>query len=224
MAQTSDISDMEKAILHMPVNLEFSDGQYKMRYYTDTTHYYIHWTASDSCNIEISETDSLLIDAEKFFSNLPKSASLMDTSLFVFYTRLFHKVFNQPILYDKALNYFSAIYPIEYDVFMVTAIINENNKVALRYVNKADSSINDVILNRILSKRIIHKIKKLSSLPTVPCEGNNFQVPAIIIEYKYQGKYNALPFMTFEASELYIKSYKLMKKLHKIAVRKVKRQ
>jgi len=223
---TTQMSATEATFFLIPEQLVLDNGQYKIQYYTDSTYYYISKVAvPDSCDIKIVETDSLLINMEKLFSNFPieYDHDIDDTAFFVFYSRLYHKIFNQPILYNTDLNYFSSIYTwLWMKDYMVTAIINDNGKISLKYANREDSVISEIMLNRIVSKSISHKIKKIAQLPIDTCKCENFMTPPIIIEYKYKGKYNALPFVSFESPKPYIKSYRLTKKLHRIAVRKLK--
>ena len=216
-------SAMEAAILNIPENLEFNNGTYKMHYYTDTTQKIISWVASDSCKIEISETDSIIVDIETLCSNHPAKMVEEDNAFIVFYSRKLHKTLQQPILYNKNLNYFSAIDTwTGEDTYMVTVIIKDKNEAVLRYVNIDDASINDIELSRTMSRRITHKINKIAKLPVASYVCEDFIIPPIIIEFKYKGMYNALPIVTKEAPKPYIMSYKLMNKLHGIAIRKLK--
>lgn len=214
----AQLQEIEYVIFNFPKNINIINGMYNIDYYIEND--------SDTALIRKIEMDSLLLDSGKFFLNFPTTfkLNLNDTSDFVFYSRLYHKIFHQPILYNKDLNYFSSIYTWLWEKdYMVTAIINDNGKISLEYVNKEDSSINKFVLSRIKSKYIIHKIRKIANLPILPYDGNsNFTCPPIIIEYKYKGKYNVLPIVTLDAPKLYIKSYRLTKKLHRIAVRKSK--
>lgn len=178
----------------------------------------------------IERVDSLLFNPDYFFPHFPKRYELnyTDTADFILFSDLY-KELHQPILYNKNLNYLSVLDPwttCKGDPifgYMVTAIINDSGTISLRYVNSGDSSVNNFVLSKIRSKPLIHKIMKMANLSILPYDGANFVVPVppIIIEYKINGEYNVLPFMS--APELYIKPYKLTRKLHRIAERKVKK-
>lgn len=217
-------SAMEAAILNIPENIEIVNGRYMMHYYTDTTHCIISCIETDSCKIEITETDSLIVDVESLYSNYPtKLSDFKDTAFLVYYSRTLHKMLHQPILYNMDLNYFSAIDTWGDEcAYMITAIIKGESNVILRNVNLSDTSINDIKLNSIKSKRITHKIKKIAKMPVNSYECEDFILPPVIIEYKFNGKYNAFPIVTLEAPKPYIRSFNLMRKLRRITVREVK--
>lgn len=172
-------------------------------------------------NKDMISTDSLLFNPDKYFLLFPNKFMLdyEDTMEFIYISDLYYKL-HQPILYNKNINYFLAV--DSWRDYMVSAIITDNGSVSLSYVNSKDSSTNVALLNKVCSKSIIKKIKNITSMPILPYDSDEFIGFPIIIEYKYQDKNNTMPIVSLKASEPYIRSYKLMKKLHRIAVRKSK--
>ena len=165
--------------------------------------------------------DSLLFNPDKYFLLFPNKSILNydDTMEFIYVSDLYRKL-HQPILYNKNTNYFLAV--DSWRDYMVTAIISGNGKISLSYINGKDSSTNVVLLNKALSKSIIRKIENVTNMSVSPYGGDEFIGFPIIVEYKYNGKSNTLPIVSLKTSEPYIKSYQLMRKLHRIAVRKQK--
>lgn len=165
--------------------------------------------------------DSLLFNPDKYFLLFPNKSILdfEDTMEFIYISDLYHKL-HQPILYNKNMNYFLAV--DSWRDYMLTAIIGDNGKISLSYVNSKDSSTNVILLNKTLSKSIIKKIGNVTNMSVSPYDGDEFIGFPIIIEYKYNGKSNTLPIVSLKSFEPYKKSYKLMRKLHRIAVRKIK--